>query len=71
MSYEDLEYYAQRAIVERRRVKDAPTPEIAHVHEKLAGMYEAVIQRLVAAQGSQDAEPRPHKSQPSEPDTLQ
>lgn len=71
MSSEDLEYYADRAIVERRRAQDAPTPEIGHVHEKLADLYEALIVRLGAANGFQDLEPHQHTAQPTGPDTLQ
>jgi hypothetical protein len=71
MSSEDIEYYAERAIVERRRAQDAPTPEIAHVHGKLAGLYEALIVRFGAANGFQDLEPHPHTTQPTGPGTLQ
>jgi hypothetical protein len=40
---EDLEYYQQRALVERSRAKDAPSPEIASVHDRLADLYEAHV----------------------------
>lgn len=43
MSSDDISYYRERARVERSRAQDAPSPEIASVHEQLAGLYEALI----------------------------
>jgi hypothetical protein len=46
MSKDDITYYRQRAVIERSRAKDAPTPEIASVHERLADLYENFIATL-------------------------
>lgn len=70
---EDLQYYQQRASVERSRAKDAPSPEIASVHERLADLYEALIagtpdeaEKSVA----QDLAPPPHMPPRAQSGTL-
>lgn len=44
MQPSDLDYYRQRAIVERDRASTAPTEVIAAVHERLAAGYEELIE---------------------------
>jgi hypothetical protein len=41
---DDLEYYRQRAVVERQRASTAPTPLIAAIHERLAASYEELVE---------------------------
>ena len=57
MSSEDLLYYRQRAMAERTRASEAPTAEVAAVHEKLAHLYETLTERLERSQTEQDLEP--------------
>ena len=39
------EYYRQRAVAERKRAKDAATPEIAAIHEEMAREYDELVER--------------------------
>ena len=41
-------YFKKRALVERRRAKAAPTPEIAAIHVRLAEAYEALLAEIEA-----------------------
>lgn len=43
---DDIQYYQQRALVERSLAKSAPTPKIAAVHAELAALYESFIQEM-------------------------
>jgi hypothetical protein len=43
---DDIQYYQQRALVERSRARTAPTPEIAAIHGKLAELYDDFITSL-------------------------
>lgn len=67
MSLEDLNYYRRRAAIERSRAEDAPTPVIASVHMKLAGLYEELVNRVEprAANDHALALP-PHMPQPDQ-----
>lgn len=68
MSSEDIPYYRQRALAERQRAAEAPTAEIAAVHEKLAHLYESLTERLAnAAETEQDLDPLPRLT-PLHPD---
>jgi hypothetical protein len=62
---DDLEYYQKRASVERSRALDAPTQEIAAIHNKLAGLYEDFIAALMNSRVANDqfAEPLPYKQE--------
>lgn len=44
-SQSDLEYFTARAVIERDRAKDAPTPGIAAIHEELARGYEELVKQ--------------------------
>ena len=44
MSSEDLEYYRQRAAVERERAKSSSRLDIAEIHEELARLYDALVE---------------------------
>lgn len=57
MSSEDLSYYRGRSRAERSRAAEAPTPEIAAVHDKLAYLYESLTERLERSQAEQDLAP--------------
>lgn len=57
MSSEDIPYYRQRVLAERTRAAEAPTVEIAAVHEKLAYLYESLTERLERSDAEQDLEP--------------
>jgi hypothetical protein len=54
----DVQYYQQRAIVERSRAKSAPTPEIAAVHEELARLYDNLTGVAVSAEAPSLSSPR-------------
>jgi hypothetical protein len=54
MSSEDITYYRERLEVERSRALDAPTPEIARSHAKLADLYEQLIVKLMTSQAAND-----------------
>jgi hypothetical protein len=54
MSQEDLQYYRERAITERNRAATAPSPAIAAAHDKLAIMYQNLVERLERSQPAQD-----------------
>lgn len=60
MSQEDLQYYRERAITERNRAATSPSPEIATAHEKLAVMYQNLVERLERSQPTQDLQPPAH-----------
>ena len=57
MSSDDIQYYTQRVLAERARAAEAPTPEIAAVHEKLAHLYESLTERLERSPAEQDLAP--------------
>lgn len=44
-SQSDLEYFSARAVIERDRASDAPTPNIARIHDELARGYEELVKR--------------------------
>jgi len=70
MSGEDIAYYRQRAAIERSRVADAPTAQIASVHEKLAHLYEELISRMEQSRPArQDLRPTLHIATPAHSDT--
>jgi hypothetical protein len=71
MSSEDINYYRQRAAIERSRADEAPTPEIAGVHERLAELYGNFIQTMSGPVGNDHLALPPHIEQPTQPDTLQ
>lgn len=60
MSDDDIEYYRDRAIVERGRAKSAPSEEIAAVHQRLADLYEKLINEKSAEDRSQTLWPPVH-----------
>jgi hypothetical protein len=62
---EDLDYFQKRASVERSRALDAPTQEIAAIHDRLAGLYEDFIAALMNSRAANDqfAEPLPHRQE--------
>jgi hypothetical protein len=64
---EDIEYYRDRALVERSRAKTAPSPQIAAVHDQLASLYEALTSE---GQEGSDAAPSPWP-QPHTPQQAQ
>jgi hypothetical protein len=41
-------YFKKRALVERRRARAAPKPEIAAIHLRLAEAYEALLAEIEA-----------------------
>jgi hypothetical protein len=45
MSLEDVAYYQRRALEERRRAKNADSPEAAQAHSDLAELYEGLVSR--------------------------
>jgi hypothetical protein len=57
MSSQDVSYYRKRIADELARAADAPTPEIAAVHEKLAHLYQSLTERLERSPADQDDEP--------------
>ena len=57
MSSQDMAYYRQRIVDEHARAADAPTPEIAAVHQKLAHLYQSLTERLEQSPTGQDDEP--------------
>jgi hypothetical protein len=72
MYSEDINLYRQRAETERSRATDAPTPEIAEVHLKLASLYEDVIHKMGdPRQLHSDVWPLAHTSQPAQSNTQQ
>jgi hypothetical protein len=71
MSSEDINYYRQRARVERSRAKEAPTPEIASVHERLADLYEKLIRTSTYLVANDFSEQLLHNDPPTQQDTLQ
>jgi hypothetical protein len=72
MSSEDINYYRQRAETERSRAKDAPTPEIAGIHLKLASLYEDFIRKMGDPRADQsDVWPRAHTFEPGQANTQQ
>ncbi len=56
MSAEDITYYRRRVVAEQARAAEAPTPEIAAVHAKLANLYGSLTERLERSQAEQDDE---------------
>ena len=71
MSDDDFDYYTKRAAEERSRVSNALTPEIGAIHENLAGMYEALIERLENSPAGQDLESLPRTAPRPQPNTPQ
>ena len=57
MTSEDLDYYSRRIADEHARAAEAPTPEIAAVHEKLAHLYQSLTERLERSPSDQDLSP--------------
>ena len=57
MSSQDSAYYRKRIADEHARAAEAPTPENAAVHEKLAHLYQSLTERLERSQADQDVEP--------------
>ena len=57
MSTDDILYYRHRVQTERGRAAEAPTPEIAAVHEKLAHLYESLVERMERSPAEQDLSP--------------
>ena len=57
MSSQDSAYYRKRITDEHARAAEAPTPEIAAVHETLAHLYQSLTARLERSQADQDVEP--------------
>ena len=43
MSQTDMEYFRQRATVEREMARNAATPKIAAIHEELARGYDLLV----------------------------
>lgn len=69
MSSEDVLYYRERAAIERRRAQDAPTAEIASVHERLAELYDNFIATLNRPVANDRRPPQPpHNSPPTQSD---
>jgi hypothetical protein len=67
MSAAEIEYYRQRASVERSRAEDAPTTQIAKVHLQLAALYQQLIDRKVTAErNGQDPAPPLHFVPPAQ-----
>lgn len=52
---DDIQYYQQRALVERSRARSAPTHRIAAVHEELAALYEEFIRVAVSRGDTADS----------------
>jgi hypothetical protein len=72
MSSEDINYYRQRANTERSRATDAPTPEIARIHLKLASLYEDLIHKMGdPGDLHSDVWPRAHTSEPGQANSQQ
>ena len=44
MSSEELNYYRERARVERQRAAESSNPHVIEIHEKLAALYEKLIE---------------------------
>jgi len=44
MSPDELAYYRERALIERRRASDATTELAANIHVELAGFYERLVE---------------------------
>ncbi len=61
---EIIEYYRQRALVERSRAMDAPTPRIAAVHQELAKLYDDFIRMAEFGEGTQSAAAWPQAPEP-------
>jgi len=57
MSSEDFSYYSKRIADEQARAAEAPTAEIAAVHEKLAHLYRSLTERLERSRSDQDLAP--------------
>ena len=57
MSSDDLAYYSRRIADEHARAAEAPTPEIAAVHKKLAHLYQSLTERLERSPSDQDLSP--------------
>ncbi len=57
MSAKDLAYHSRRIADEHARAAEAPTPEIAAVHEKLAHLYQSLTERLERSPSDQDLLP--------------
>lgn len=65
MSSEDLQYYRQRALMERSRAMRAVTPEIGAIHGQLAKLYEDFIASLnPEGQALNASEPPPPQEPP-------
>lgn len=70
MSQEDIHYYSQRVIIERRRAENAPSPQIALVHEELAELYENFIQ-VMGSPANDLSGQASHTRKPAERDMQQ
>ena len=44
MSSDDINYYRERARVERERASESSSEDIAEIHEELARLYEALVE---------------------------
>lgn len=44
MSSEDINYYRERAQVERQRARESSNADIAEIHEELARLYDALVE---------------------------
>ncbi len=60
MTEDDIEYYRERAMVERGRAKTAPSEEIALVHERLASLYEKLVSETSAEDRAPSSRPPAH-----------
>lgn len=56
MSLEDVAYYRSRALEERRRAKNADSPEAAKAHTDLAELYEGLVARAGMLPTQRDVE---------------
>jgi hypothetical protein len=55
MTYNDIEYFLERAITEREMAKAATHPNAVAAHEELALRYDALIEGLTASRVAQAA----------------
>lgn len=44
MSPEELLYYRERALIERQRAAESTNPYVIGIHQKLAALYEKLIE---------------------------
>lgn len=43
MSSDELNYYRERAQIERQRAAESTNPHVVEIHRKLAGLYEQLV----------------------------